>query len=763
MPGADRQASDDVESGHAAPAGPVDGDPSAGSPDGDDWGPEYLFTKEQYEVLCQALTDDYLSSLRSMGEAAWEWLRAEGGEIAVAIAESILLGVAMIHRAPPGSGKTRSIMYAAVALARAGQRVVVAFATRVDCNDFLGGLRALAPDLFERGAVAECFGARTMEEERGRRGRYPVDAGTSIAIVTHAQLGRRRWSRLVSGFFRVIDPTREDADVKFHIIIDEYSLFIAFFRQAIELSHRAVHHQVLDKSHARLAPATDCPKRAGWANCASCSLQGYGGRPRFNVYGHRVLAPPEGVDVGNDGRRAAKPLNPLKVGEAELVTSEPVKVGRTNWAAHVVSCFGTDVVDAGWRRAELVPHARDEDGDDCYPPESNEAILKHIIECVFRPIVTVEYATGPRGERISSADLRCRAESGDAKWDDGVTFPYGTCEVRTLRGMDMAALEMLARVRERRGVGIALVGATSIADDDEIIEAAFPDIRVRDYPQPPRQIEQIAVVAMADSCGLSSLVRADGPLGTIDLEAAGEVLILTDKKRKAMDLFERVKEKHPGCSVVQGRNRHRIIEDDVRTMAANKTIIAYDRSVLAHGVNLLGVRTLVIDCNAFRPLSSFNPGDLTVEQFEHHRARERLALIVQCVGRALRGDASKTAVVILIHADRDIIDAITDSPLIRSGCREPLLMETGDDMGVVIDQSRRFLEAGGGRWPSADPSKATRSKPGRPKLNLAALIYEAVCARRSGVTWRDFSRKFHLDRVDITERLLIRNAYEGIV
>src|SRR5262249_1872472 len=154
--------------------------------------------------------------------------------------------------------------------------------------------------------------------------------------------------------------------------------------------------------------------------------------------------------------------------------------------------------------------------------------------------------------------------------------------------------------------------------------------------------------------------------------------------------------------------------------------------------------TLIIDCDAFRPLSSFVPENLTEQEYERYQARERLGLILQCVGRALRGDESKTACVILIRSDAEIMHEISNSDMIQDACTDPLIIERGEDIGVVLDQCKRWLEAGGGLWPLEDLSRGIRSQVGRPKRDLASLLEEAILAKKDRVKWRDFARRFHL-------------------
>jgi hypothetical protein len=69
-----------------------------------------------------------------------------------------------------------------------------------------------------------------------------------------------------------------------------------------------------------------------------------------------------------------------------------------------------------------------------------------------------------------------------------------------------------------------------MADDDEILGAAYPDLKTTVCSERLKKIKQVAVIA-ADACGLKSLLGPDGCLLTLGLEDLGKVVIFADKQK----------------------------------------------------------------------------------------------------------------------------------------------------------------------------------------------------------------------------------------
>jgi hypothetical protein len=356
------------------------------------------------------------------------------------------------------------------------------------------------------------------------------------------------------------------------------------------------------------------------------------------------------------------------------------------------------------------------------------------------------------GRRIESLELSRLIEEEQKDWNKGITFPALPCEVPCLRLTDIAPFASVKDYTERYGTSVAFLGATMIADDREILEEAFPGIKENKYPYPTRRIKQLALIEESAVRGIASLVGGDGKLVTHQLEDLGVVLVFCGTKREAKDLYRHVHRKHKTCYLAIENDKEVILNEHVTSLQKFKSSIAYTRGALGKGVNLENVRTLVINADAYRPISSFTPGQLTPEEFDRARSRERSALIMQNVGRVLRGEAGKTACVILLNADNDLIRELQDSPAIQeSSTLAPVFAQTPGDLEQLVDQCYRWLHAEGGIWPEPDPSKAKTAKPrgrrsGRKNKTAESVFDEAKLAFASGVALRDFWKKNHPDR-----------------
>jgi hypothetical protein len=364
--------------------------------------------------------------------------------------------------------------------------------------------------------------------------------------------------------------------------------------------------------------------------------------------------------------------------------------------------------------------------------------------------MTWEHPVDSEGHKVDPDTLRERIEGGDEKWAENKRFPFAACDVPCLRFTDISAAENVRRYAEASGSSVMFLGATENADDREILEAVFPDLQVRTHPYPARKIKQLAVASLDGHHGINILAGPEALLVTEPLESYGFVLIFCATKDDAHGLYNEVKRKHLLCYAVDENDGLMIERSSLRSDEQKKCCIAYSRSVLGKGVNLEGLRILVIDTSAFRPISSFAPGELSHAEFDYARARERLGLMMQNIGRLLRGDSGKIACVILLNADDDLIGALLADPAIREACDLPPVFARSDDLSPLVEGCRRCVAAGGGSWPDSDPgSKKPRKRrkkhpdAGEKARSIFDHGRQAVAA---GWTKRQFSRSNHPER-----------------
>jgi hypothetical protein len=123
-----------------------------------------------------------------------------------------------------------------------------------------------------------------------------------------------------------------------------------------------------------------------------------------------------------------------------------------------------------------------------------------------------------------------------------------------------------------------------------------------------------------------------------------------------------------------------------------------------------------------------------------------MSIMTQNVGRLLRGEEDKTAVLILLNADPELIRAIAQSPAVIEGSEMPPVVVTGKDPVQLVDQARRWLEADGGEWPAADPDRKNPKKKGRKPRSRESVLAAVDAAIERGMSWRDFRQKCNPQR-----------------
>jgi hypothetical protein len=371
-----------------------------------------------------------------------------------------------------------------------------------------------------------------------------------------------------------------------------------------------------------------------------------------------------------------------------------------------------------------------------------------MLEFADRPVVVRERPIDAEGKPVTSGTLDLRIRSGGAgKWDDDIVFPRETCEVPRLRFTDLAVLEKFRRHAATERVGVLLLGATLGPDDRDVLRAVWPDLVERQHPYPDRKIGQVALVFPDGYRGADALVGTDGRLVTAPLEEHGPGLVFCPVKRVAEALFRAIAAAQPDARLAVENFEQTVHRRDLHHTGqpGRGTILAYSRGVLGCGANVQGIRHLAVDAMAFRAISSFNPGEITPEEFVRVRAEEQRALIFQNLGRALRGESGKTAVLFVLNADEDLRAAICEAAAILEGSERPPVVATGKDLTALVDQAGRWLAAGGGDWPAPDADKAGL-KPGRRGRRPEDILGAAEVALVEGMSWRDFCRKFHPER-----------------
>jgi hypothetical protein len=256
------------------------------------------------------------------------------------------------------------------------------------------------------------------------------------------------------------------------------------------------------------------------------------------------------------------------------------------------------------------------------------------------------------------------------------------------------------------------------------------------------------------------------------LEKAGKGLIFLAKKDDATEFFGQIGRNHLSARLIYENYEESRARSEIQARRKGRTeaekeghcVVTYARGVAGSGVNFLDVIHAVIDCSAFRPVSSFNPASLTPGAFEHARDEERAALVRQVVGRLLRGVPGRVSLLILVGCDPALEELLRESPSIQAGVEQPVLFLHRDDPLRAIREGAKWLSQGGGNWPvirTAEP-RAAKDTGGRPKRGREDIVKAAEEAIANGVTWNKFCRNTRPDRtLDAAELAELKARFTG--
>jgi hypothetical protein len=285
------------------------------------------------------------------------------------------------------------------------------------------------------------------------------------------------------------------------------------------------------------------------------------------------------------------------------------------------------------------------------------------------------------------------------------------------------------------------------------LKAVFPHLETFKYAYANTKIAQLAVVFYETSGTLASWVDGEGRLLTAPLEEYGRGLLFLPQKRLAQKFFRLIKGENPSARLVIEDREEYFIHSDIEPAQEARCLISYSRGVLGAGVNVDDLCWMVLDCDAFRALSSFNPALLTPESYKVSRTQERLALLIQNLGRLLRGKEGRRCVLILLNADSELEEALRNSESIREAVEQPPIFRVTTEQRRLIFEAAAWLAGGAEFWPLRDasevPAEKTNGRPRRTKEDIQAAAEKAIA---EGVTWPTFRKTVRPERfLDATE------------
>jgi hypothetical protein len=333
------------------------------------------------------------------------------------------------------------------------------------------------------------------------------------------------------------------------------------------------------------------------------------------------------------------------------------------------------------------------------------------------------------------------------------------CYTHTLLYTDTYSLECMRRHIVSHQVSVALMGAALLDADRDDLAAVFDDLDICEYPYANCRIRQIAIAAFSEPTTARDWLDDRGRPLFAALDPCGPGLMYLAKKREADEYWRLIRDAYPEGRLVTEDRERQCTDTIIEPPEEVGMRITHARGVLGRGANLEGLTWVVLDANSLRAISSFNPESITKGAFEKARAREREALILQVLGRLLRGVPGHRVVLFLLNADGDLLEALAKSPAIHEACELPPIVKERESQTRLVREAVAWLEAGAGDWPNLprddDPVKDLGGRPKRSREDVVEAAEEAIA---NGVTWKKFRRKSHPERVLDAPELAVLKA-----
>lgn len=668
-------------------------------------------------------------------------------EMGQAFVDGLLQKKIVVHESPTGSGKSHQIRHVVTDLLRKGHSVIVFVPTIRLCDENVDALKELIPDAFAKDEIAFCFrgGASSDDSHKDEDDNidnlgYPITENTRIIIATGAQFGRRKFSKYLRGFWSAVNRVDKDGNRvcrDFHIIIDEIGAIIGTSQIDIPLHHRSRRRVHADGQGAAIMPVHECPKNVGDGHCGNCTLHGLNGVKagvQIKIDGYSCYDPVPigyGIELPSTVVKEMifRPLIVDPVKDLGWDPSKEIRVGTSTMAMRVEKFRGVPITPEVRKASSFFIYERDPDNKaHALVEEDPLTTLEHMLSFAIDPVLVREVAmlkTDDEETPIPSAELKAQYEEFKQgkrvnKWDDGVSFPHSACEIPYLRFTDTYAHHYMAKYCRERNVGLLMTGATVSDRDIAIIKSVYgEDVEVVKHKYSNEKIEQVAIVGITGprQAYSSIMVEDEERRKTLiyqRLEKHGRGVVFVPRKYQAEYVFKQCSPYQRSlCGVFENNQK----QWDISTIekpawTPNHTILTYSRGALGLGVNVKGTVFLHVDANAYRAIGSFNPATISPEEYTKHQEDERISVLLQNIGRALRGEKGKRVVLFIANADEALIKALAASQAVLEGSEKPPVVVTGEDHQKLIEEADGWL--GTGKWvPSAKPEKK-RGSGGRP-------------------------------------------------
>jgi len=617
-------------------------------------------------------------------------------------------------------------------------------------------------------------------------GKSSINDNTLI-VITHHHFASRKplTTKLYSALHWVAERHAE-------VILDEADLYIE--RQNHHLQLEARYSMIGGKEHGQWTRATHCPSAKGSFRCKGCTKRG-GGRV-VNMQTHYAFRSQLHVLPSQFKELAPEEFEILP---ENLPVDQTIDLPNLNLRLSSLSQTQGYLQQREFSRK---PEILRKDEEKLTPKQEMLRYLRDLIECSHMPTQADPRLVDDKKQIVEfdpQEQANCQGADGKPLLDSDKSaawqFPYFQCKTRFLLLYDRAAMFFMMRSASRVIVMSATISDQNLAFLRDC--ANGKPVVVVTIPAPIRvPLDQVVIIghqaraewmkplgeraAKAMGCnyndvGLSNRTAIER-LGNA-LSAAGKrPLVFMPTKEDASKLFRCTKER--GWNFyIEGEHHMHSGQAVAETQATDGSmaLLSYSRSSLGTGANLPQYDVVVVDGTVRRPHYVFNPALKTEDAYLEAQESDRVRVMVQNVGRILRGSGVKYVFVVGISPAQLTKMAMEVERLAKTKTASWL---TGDDTVVAMAALVASVKAGHlviPEIPAEEPktreqkSRKQRAKedaagegpemtPGDTFAKAVATVEEMA---RQGKSWRVASRAVNAARLVPSLRAMLKSAYEA--
>jgi hypothetical protein len=612
-----------------------------------------------------------------------------------------------------------------------------------------------------------------------RSGKTAIKKGTMI-VITHHHFASRKplTTKLYSALSWVAEHAAE-------VILDEGDLYIERQNQVLQLDAR--YRMIGGVKHGQWARANHCPSVKGIFRCKECTKRSGGSVTNLSTHhaynSAKFLKPSQFEHLAPEEFELRSENLPV-----EKTIDLPGLNLRLSKLAQTPGYLAQRLFNQGNR-----PPKSQETETELSPKQEMLIYLRDVIDCAHLPTLAEPRLVNDHQQIVEDDPHRLALSIGlDGKplIDNVCTatwkFPYFVCQSRFLLLYDRAAVFYMMQHAHRFIIMSATIGEQHLAflrdcaNGNPVVVVTIPTPTRKpldhvviighqgsvDWKAPLGERDAQAIGCNYDDVGLSNRSTIER-LGNALSTAGKPPLVFMPTKKESIAVFSHMKERGWSCYI---EGEYRVHADQAVTeekaIDGSMALVSYARSSIGTGANLPKYDVVVVDGTVSRPHYLFNPSLKTEDAYLEAQEGDRVRIMIQNIGRILRGSGMKFIFVVGITPTQ--LTRLTQETE-RLATTKTASWFTGSDTVTAMAALVASVKARALVVPIVAPKEnKSRSQQSHKQRALedVSLASGAVVDRsqatfavtralvetlaRDGVTWRTASRRVNANRLSAT-------------